>query len=155
MIKNLLTISMALIISTTYVQAHEFNTHKMPHKPSFKEKRQMDTLLNERLNLSQEQQEQIKKNRADHKKEMSKIIDKMQELHDKIRNVYYSGIPKFQADIKTATMKAELVLLKQNADKLRLEHRKKFESILNEDQKIKFKEIRKELYTNHNKKVPN
>ena len=78
---------------------------------------------------------------------MNKIIKKMQELHDKIRNVYLTGIPKFQADIKTAPLKAELVLLKQQADKLRIEHRKNFENILTPEQKAKFQMLKKEMHS--------
>ena len=33
---------------------------------------------------------------------MHEIVEKMQVQHDKIRNIYYSGIPKFQADFSIA-----------------------------------------------------
>lgn len=151
MIKKILTIAIIFLATTINVFAHNCDNN-IPQKPSFKEQRQMDTLINERLNLSQEQQERLKTDRANHKKEMDKIIHKMEILHDKIRNVYYSGIPKFQADIKTAPLKAELVLLKQNADKLRLEHRKNFETTLTTEQLAEFNKLKEELKAK--KKMP-
>jgi len=155
MIKKIFISITAIIITTSAVLAQDNHYSKLPHKPTYKERKEINTLLNEKLNFTQEQEEQIRDNRIAHKKEMSKIINKMQKLHDKIRDVYYSGIPKFQADIKTAPMKAELVLLKQEADKLRLEHRKKFENILTQEQKIKFNELKKEIHANKQKKVSN
>lgn len=133
-------------MSISSVLAHECAHDKIPHKPAFKEQRKMDKLINDRLNLSQEQQEQLRKNRTQHRKEMDKILKNMEEKHIKIRDVYYSGIPKFQADVKTAPMKAELVILKQNANKLRQDHRRSFENILTPEQKNEFQNLKKELH---------
>lgn len=144
MMKNVLIIAIIFFATTTNIYAHNCDNN-IPQKPTFKEQRQMDNLINERLKLTQEQQEKLKNDRINHKKEIDKIIHDMEKLHDKIRNVYYSGIPKFQADIKTAPLKAELVLLKQNADKLRLEHRKNFESILTSEQQAEFNKLKQEM----------
>lgn len=144
MIKNILTIAIVFFAITTNVYAHNCDTN-IPQKPTLKEQRQMDNLINERLKLTQEQQEKLKADRINHKKDMDKIIHDMEILHDKIRNIYYSGIPKFQADIKTAPLKTELVLLKQNADKLRLEHRKNFENVLTVEQQIEFNKLKEEM----------
>ena len=103
--------------------------------------------MDEKLQLSEEQKEELRKNRANFQKEMKKIVNAMEEKHIQIRDIYYSGIPKFQADIKTAPMKAELVILKQNADKLRKEHRKTFENILTEEQKAAFELLKKEKHS--------
>ena len=148
MIKKILTILTIIFISCNIVLAHDCDKKNVPHKPTFKEQREFDKLLNEKLNLSEKQQELLKKNRSNHKREMKKIVDKMQKLHDDIREVYLSGIPKFQADLKTAPMKAQLVSLKQNADKLRLEHRKAFESVLTTEQKAIFDEMKKDSKPN-------
>lgn len=137
-------IILAILFLTTTVFAQPCPNGDIPRKPTFKEKREFDKLINEKLNLTQEQQETLKKNRSKHIKEMEKIVDDMQKLHDKIRDIYLTGIPKFQADLKSAPMKAELVMLKQNADKLRLEHRKSFEAILTPEQKTIFKQMLKE-----------
>ena len=148
MIKNILTI-LSIIFFTQYSAQTQACQEVQPlKKPSFQEVRKMDALLNEKLDLSEEQQDLIDKNRAQHKKEMSKVIKKMETLHDKIKEIYIIGIPKFQADLKTAPMKAELVKLKQEADRLRMEHRKSFENILNEEQKSKFEDFKKEMQIN-------
>ena len=143
---KILSILTILIISATVAYSHEC-THQCeyPQKPGYIKQRQMDKVLDERLNLSQEQKDKLRKNRSQHQKEMSKILENMEEKHIKIRDVYYSGIPKFQADVKTAPMKAELVILKQNADKLRQEHRKSFENILTPEQRSEFQNFKKEL----------
>ena len=132
----------SILLSINAMAHPECNCNK--HKPTFKERKEIDNILESRLKLTEEQKNYIDKNRPIHQKEMEKIIDKMQKLHNEIRDVYLSGIPKFQADLKTAPQKAELVILKQNADKMKQEHRKNFENILNEEQKIEFEKIKKE-----------
>ena len=144
MIKKILTILVVIFISSNMVTAHDCDKKNIPNKPTFKEQRQFDKFLNEQLNLTETQQDQLKKNRSKYRREMEKIVNEMQKLHDDIRDVYLTGIPKFQADLKTAPIKAQLVSLKQSADKLRAEHRKSFENALTPEQKIKFEEIKKE-----------
>jgi Spy/CpxP family protein refolding chaperone len=153
MIKNALTILTIIFLANCTAYAHDCNKI-IPQKPTFKERRQMDRMLDERLNLTSEQQEQLRKNRSEHRKQMDNIIENMEYQHKKIRDVYYSGIPKFQADIKTAPMKAELVILKQNADKLRQENRKNFEQILTQEQKVEFAKLKKEMHEKHHKPIP-
>jgi len=144
-VKNIITILGIILLTTSCSFAHNCENKNFPHKPTFKEQRQIDKLLNEKLNLTQEQQAVLKENRSKHRREMEKIVKDMQDLHDKIRNVYLTGIPKFQADLKTAPLKAELVILKQNADKLRAEHRKAFEDVLTDEQKVEFELLKKEI----------
>ena len=141
MIKKLLSLLTILFITTSIASA-QHNHKNIPQKLTFKERRQIESYLNEKLSLTEEQQDQLRKNRIIHRKKMNEIVEKMETLHFKIRDVYYSGIPKLQADLKTAPMKAELVLLKQNADKLRQENRKNFQKILTPEQKIKFEELK-------------
>ena len=81
---------------------------------------------------------------------IKEVVNDMEELHIKIRNVYLTGIPKWQADLRTAKLKTDLVALKQKADKLKEQRRKNFESILTEEQKIEFEKIRAEFAQNHN-----
>lgn len=142
--KNFLIILTLNLIFSNSILAHECINKDFPKKPTFKEQKQMDNFLNEKLNLTQEQQEILRKNRSQYRKNMEKIVKEMQELHDKIRDIYLTGIPKFQADIKSAPLKAQLVALKQSANKLRQEHRKAFENILTNEQKIKFETVKKE-----------
>lgn len=148
--KNIIIIMSIILIYSNSVFAHDCNK-QIPHKPTFKQQRQMDKILDERLNLTEEQQEQLRKNRAIHRKQMDNVIKNMEIQHRKIRDVYYSGIPKFQADLKTAPMKAELVILKQNADKLRQENRKNFEQILTQEQRVEFEKFKKEMHEKRHK----
>ncbi|MBR1616907.1 Spy/CpxP family protein refolding chaperone [bacterium] len=114
--------------------------------------KEFDTMLNKRLNLTPEQQEYIKQNRPKHREEIIKTYDKMKEVHDKIQEVYsLSDISKFQADVKTAPMKAELAILKQSAHNTKMKNRKQFENILTKEQKIEFEKIKKEYHS----KAPN
>ena len=147
MSKKFFILLTTIIISTANVLAHECH-HEEFQKSTFKQKVEINAQLNERLNLTSQQQAQLRKNRAEYRKNINDIIEKMEKLHLNIRDIYYSGIPKFQADLKTASMKTELVLLKQNANKLREEHRKNFIKILTPEQKIEFQNFKKELLLN-------
>lgn len=142
---KLLTILFILFLSVSSVYAHDCVHTKYPQKPNYIKQKQMDRMIDERLNLSSQQKSELRKNRSNYQKEMGKILENMENKHIQIRDVYYSGIPKIQADVKTAPMKAELVILKQNADKLRQGHRKSFENILTPEQKIEFQSIKNDF----------
>ena len=116
-----------------------------PHKPTAKDFKEMDKKLAQRLNLSDEQVKVLKTNRQKNIKELEKTISKMEATHKKIRNIYLLGLPKYQADLKSAPYKMELAILKQNADNIRKQNRKNFEAILTPEQKIEFKKFREEL----------
>ena len=133
-----------VLIFTSAVQAQELAAPIKPHKPTHKEQKEFDKMLDERLNLTSEQKNYIKTNRSKHIKEMERTISKMENLHTKIKNVYLLGIPKYQADLRTAPYKAELALLKQNAQKQKAENRKNFENILTKEQRVEFEKIKKE-----------
>ena len=120
----------------------------MPAKPSSKEIKKMDKMIEERLNLTDEQIKILKANRQKNVKELEKIVSKMDALHKKIRNIYLLGLPTYQADIKSAPYKMELVILKQNADMIRNQNRKTFESVLTPEQKAEFKKFKSELPKN-------
>ena len=113
--------------------------------PKMRDLKELDKEISTRLNLTDEQLKILRKNKTKNIKSMEETISKMESVRKKIKNVYIIGIPKYQADIRTAPMKMELVLLKQNADKIRYENRKNFESILTPEQKKEFEQIRKEL----------
>ena len=133
------------LLITNCALAQDFEPIK-PHKPTHKEQKQFDKMLDERLKLTPEQKNYIKTNRPKHIKEMEKTISKMENLHKKIKNVYLLGIPKYQADLRTAPYKAELALLKQSAHKQKMENRKNFENILTKEQKAEFEKMKKERF---------
>lgn len=114
-------------------------------QPSQKQIKNFDALLDSRLHLTKEQKELLKQNRAKRHKDMKKVVSRMQELKEKIRNVYLTGIPPFQAELRTAPYKAELVILKQKINIIREERRIEFENTLNQEQKIEFEKFKKEL----------
>lgn len=116
-----------------------------PKYPVTKEQDKIDKMLETRLNLTTEQINYLKKVKPKNRKEIENAIKKMELKRDEIRNVYLLGLPRFQTDIRTAPLKAELVILKQNTDKLKENHRKDFENILTPEQKTEFEKIKKEL----------
>lgn len=142
MIKKILCLIVCALLINTACYAN--NQYNKPHKPTYKERKEFDKMLDDRLKLTKEQKEYIKQTRPKHIAQMEADVKKMQNLHDKISEVYMLGIPKYQADIRTAPMKAELALVKQNIDKQRKENRKNFESILTKEQKTEFEKIKQE-----------
>ena len=120
------------------VKISEFNT-------SIKTKKEIDEYLSKRLNLTEEQKDLISAQRSKNMKLIKEVVNDMEKIHIKIRNVYLTGIPKWQADLRTAKLKTDLVVLKQKADKLKEQRRKNFESILTEEQKVEFEKIRAEF----------
>ena len=103
--------------------------------------------INQRLNLTPEQKQYLEQRRPAQIREMQNTVGKMQNVHDRIKDVYQDqSIPRYQAEIKTAPMKAELAILKQNADRQKEQNRKDFESILTKEQKAEFERIRQEQY---------
>lgn len=146
---------LALAMNLPSLAHEDFHPNHKPKPPTHKQIKEFDNYLDSRLNLTKEQKELLKENRNKHDKKMRKIVSKMQNLHDKIRNVYLTGIPPFQVELRTAPYKAELVVLNQQAKKLREDSRKEFEAILNQEQKIEFEKIKKEIAhkrQNHNNK---
>lgn len=142
--KSKLTIYLImLLISANVVFAvHNFD---IPSKESIKRESKIDEYLDTRLHFTRDQKTFIKQNRQMYRKEMEATVKQMQSVHDEIRNVYMTGIPKYQADFKTATKKAQLVVLKQNIRHIKEERRKAFESILDKEQKAEFEKIKKEF----------
>ncbi len=145
--KKILYLLIFAIFSSSITFAHPCAHKQIPQKQTFKEKKKIDKIYETRLKLTNEQIEVLKQIRIKHRKEMEKIISRMEFLHNKIRNVYLSGIPPYQADFRTMHYKAELVLLKQNADKLKQGTRKKFEAILTPEQKQEFEKMLKEKHS--------
>ena len=143
---NKLTKVITVLLLMTLIQfanAQQFE-HIKPHKPTLKEQKQFDKMIDERLHLTDEQKAQIKSNRAKHLKNMQKTISKMEALHKKIKNVYMLGLPKYQAELRIAPYKTELALLKQEAKRQRAEYHKNFENILTKEQKTEFEKMKKE-----------
>ena len=114
-----------------------------PHGPHhFKKKQKCE--LDKALNLTEEQKAILKQNREESKKKMKPIMKKMAKKKYEIDKVMLSNATKLQKIEKIEKIKAEMKVLKIQADKIRKEDMKKFESILTDEQKAKFEEIKKE-----------
>lgn len=138
-------VKLIIVIMLIFSYANAQQCSDMPSKEKLKNAAKFDEYLDTQLHFTQEQKNFIKQNRQKYKKDLGKILNQMQRLHDEIRDVYILGIPKYQADIRTASKKAQLVVLRQNARWVRDERRKAFESILDKEQKAKFEELKKEF----------
>ncbi len=149
MIKKYLLIFTFFISLMNVVVAHPY--FDMPTKESIKRECKMDEYLDSRLHFTQQQKDYIKHNRQKYKKDMEKIVKEMQQCHDRIFEVYMTGLPRYQTDLRTAPDKAMLVILKQNAKRTKENHIKSFEAILTNEQKIEFQKIRKEFAQNRKK----
>ena len=134
------------IANTTFADSVEQSN------PDIKSKRQpeIDKMLDERLHLTAEQKAFLEKNRIEYREEMKKTVKRMEFIRKKIKYIYITQTNKIEADIKSTPLKIELALLKQQADKIRLQSRKNFENTLDNTQKIEFEKIKEEL---HNKKI--
>ncbi len=115
---------------------------KQEHEQRIKK---FDEMIAKRLNLTDEQKTKIAKDKKKNQKELQKIFNEMKKEQREIRNVYLTGIPKYQADIRTSASKAKLALLAQKAKAIREENRKNFESVLTPEQKIEFEKIMQEM----------
>lgn len=155
--KNVLKLFVAgllLISNATFASQATYNEPLNPPNPpesnvipspKGKEIKQMDKMIEQRLNLTPEQIKVLRANKQKNIRELEKIIAKMENTRKKIRNVHLLGLPKYQEDLRTAPYKMELVLLKQNADMIRSQNRKTFESVLTPEQKVEFKKFKSEL----------
>ena len=136
------------LFSSAFAQNPPLRPHggdnPMPPCINSQRQKQFDSMLETRLNLTDSQKQFINTNRPIKRKEMQQTLDKMQDIHSKIKETY-STQPKYQADIITAPMKTELAILKQNADKQKARNRREFENILDKDQRVEFEKIKKEF----------
>jgi len=147
--KLLVFVILSVFLNISNAEAHNMDCcHNVKYIQN--DQKEIDKMLDSRLHLTDEQKKYIKDNRPGHIREMKKTVSAMEDLKRKIRNVYLTGIPKYQADLRTATMKLELVMLKQNADRQKTENRKNFENILSPEQKIEFEKIKKEFNVKNN-----
>ncbi len=145
--KIFMTLTCLAILSTGTVFAHDGSEGNFPPPPPCKSKTQKPPVmkLDEKLNLTEEQQDLLKKNRIESRKKLKPI---MQEIFDKknaIADIRDSELSKDEQDKKIELLKNDLRTLKATADEIRKADMEYFESILTKDQKAKFEEIKKEM----------
>ena len=132
-------------------QSNSFNYQK--HNEFHKKQQNFDAMLDSRLHFTEEQKQKIYENRQCYRKEMQKTVKKMEYLSKKIKRIYLTKKSKIQADIESTPLKLELAILKQNADRMRMENRKKFEQLLDDTQKIEFEKIKQEFHNKQKEKI--
>ena len=129
-----------------FVLIFSLNTVCFAYQQQYPQNRK-NIMYDQRLNLTTQQKQYLEQRRPTQIREMQNTVGKMQNVHDRIKDVYQDqSIPRYQAEIKTAPMKAELAILKQNADRQKEQNRKDFESILTKEQRAEFERIRQEQY---------
>lgn len=141
----LLIISMFFLINS--VSANTEENHALKHNSKQQE---IDNMLYKRLNLSEKQKENLANNRKQYKEEMQKTIKRMEYVKNEIKKIYQSNISKTEANIKSAPLKIELVMLKQKAQNIRKKSKRNFEKNLNSVQKAEFEKIKHEFHCKKN-----
>ncbi len=98
-----------------------------------------------RLNLTEEQKQQIDKNKQKDREKMKPIFEKMAENKAKIREIHQDKTLSPEDKVKkSAQYEKNLIDLKVKANELRKENMKSFENILTSEQKEEFSKIREE-----------
>ena len=100
--------------------------------------------MEEYLNLTEQQKAQVKANRIKSRKAMKPIMNSINDKREAILDVMDSDLPKAQQEAKIKTLKSDIKALRQQADKIREQNMKDFESILTKEQKTKLEQFKKE-----------
>lgn len=112
--------------------------------------------LDERLKLTEEQKTKAHEIRMKGREQMKPIFDQIKVKKEEIKKVAEN--PKIDQEQKDTTINAlevDILKLKQQARKLRMENTKEFEAILTADQKAEFEKIKQEGRKMHQLKKHN
>lgn len=97
--------------------------------------------FNKRLNLTEEQKEQIKKNREADRVKMEPLMKQIKEKEDAKREIF----KKYEeTDAQLIKLNKEIKALKAERRKIMEENRKAFEAMLTKDQKAELEKIKEE-----------
>ena len=108
-----------------------------PVKPKFN--------LDEKLKLTEEQKKQAHDIRMDGHKKIKPVFEKIKTTNEEIKKVHESDLSAEQKDKKICALEKELLTLKQQARRIRIENTKQFEAILTPEQKTEFENMKKEF----------
>ncbi len=116
------------------------------HRESFREKHKEEIKkhkeeIKRRLKLTEEQKVQAKAIRQQARPKIEPIIEQMHKQAENILEMKQSGASQEEIKSEIEKMKA----LGKQANEIREENIKKFEAILNEEQKAEFKKIKAEV----------
>lgn len=123
------------------------NFHKRgPHHGPSKEEMQAKKLeFEKRLNLTEEQKQQIAENQKQDIEKMKPVFEEMKAKRHAMRTIDFDAtLSAEQKQEKKEELRTEIKTLKETADNYRAENMKKFESILDDKQKKEFKKIQEE-----------
>ena len=150
-----IVVLMAAVMFTSlvgnYVYAEDVS-NEARHKPKFHQKhmehfKQKREELREKLNLTEEQKEKAKQLRMEARPAIKPIIEKLRQEKHELREMQKSGASKEELKTKIEKIKS----LRQEANKIREKNMKKFEAILDSQQKAEFKKHKKEMEKNKEK----
>ena len=101
--------------------------------------------FDKRLNLTEEQKQKIAENKKQDIEKMKPIFDEMKAKRQAMRKIDFDAtLSAEQKQIKKEELKAELKALRVQADNVREENMKNFESVLTDKQKKEFYKIQEE-----------
>lgn len=101
--------------------------------------------LDERLKLTQEQKAKAHQIRMKGHEQMKPIFEKIKADKAEIRKIAEdTKLTQDKKDKKINALEADILKLRQEARKLRMQNTKEFEAILTEDQKAEFEKIKEE-----------
>lgn len=124
---------------------HEFNKKRIHTPPSKEEMAEKKAEFEKRLNLTEEQKQQIAENKKQDIEKMKPVFEEMKAKRHAMRAVDFDAtLSTEQKQAKKEELKSEMKTLKETADNYRAENMKKFESILDDKQKKEFKKIQEE-----------
>lgn len=117
----------------------------MPKYHSPEEVQAKKAEIEKRLNLSEKQRKQIEKNKEKDKAKIIPIIKEIKAKNEQLHKIYKDEtLSKEQKHEQAATIKKDLAKLRAKADKCRKDNMKKFESVLDKNQKAEFEKIKLE-----------
>lgn len=152
MIKKTFILATIIALTTSTVMAGETNSatqdkkppkcescHKMPPRDMHRKGEPMD--FEKRLNLTDKQKEQVKKNREADRKKMEPIMTQLREKEQAKREI----LQKYeQTDAQLIKLNKEIKVLRDKRHKVMEENRKAFEAILTTEQKAELEKIKAE-----------
>ena len=122
-----------------------FNKKGFHQPPSKEEMAEKKAEFEKRLNLTEEQKQQIAENKKQDIEKMKPVFEKMKAKRHAMRAVDFDAtLSSEQKQAKKEELKEEMKTLKETADNYRAENMKNFESILDDKQKKEFKKIQEE-----------
>ena len=113
--------------------------------PSKEEMEAKKAEFDKRLNLTEEQKQKIAENKKQDIEKMKPIFDEMKAKRHEMRKIDFDAtLSAEQKQVKREELKSEMKALRVQADNVREENMKNFESVLTEKQKKEFHKIQEE-----------